>query len=346
MTLKEYLLPAYIMQEQKTEIEKAGGKVRARAKLEDGKFLFGGDFEMVRGVRCNGIARFNKDGNLDTTFRAAETKLDNSVNCIAVQPDGKIIVAGIFEQFLGYGRYRIIRLNTDGSLDTSFIAGKWIDTAGFDDSVDTVVIQKDGKILVGGRFDIYNGVERINIARLNTDGTLDLSFKQELWQEYDELEHVNSVRTLILQEDEKVLVYGSMNINTEKDESQDEIVRLNSDGTEDPTFNLLRMEKDRDYFKIKQPLYSHYVMEGRFMSWAFVMECKTEENTLNEFPELLKRSKEFRACPECGIQPENLTWLRFSTPNFTWLNLAGSAGYIGVCELCNRQVGYLETMCN
>ena len=68
-------------------------------------------------------------------------------------------------------RTRIARLNSDGSLGTSFNPG-----AGANNSVHSVAIQQDGKVLIGGPFTLVNGVSRNRIARLNTDGSLDSSF--------------------------------------------------------------------------------------------------------------------------------------------------------------------------
>ena len=68
-------------------------------------------------------------------------------------------------------RGNIARLNTDGTLDTSFATG-----AGIDASLYSLALQPDGKVIIGGFFTTYNGIAKGSIARLNTDGTLDTTF--------------------------------------------------------------------------------------------------------------------------------------------------------------------------
>jgi hypothetical protein len=65
------------------------------------------------------------------------------VNALAIQNDGKIIVGGNFTSFSGTAAYRIIRLNSDGTRDASFVVGN-----GFNDRVNSISIQSDGKIIV------------------------------------------------------------------------------------------------------------------------------------------------------------------------------------------------------
>ena len=81
------------------------------------------------------------------------------------------MVGGFFANFNGGAVNRIVRLNTDGTLDTSFNTG-----TGFDDAVRTIKLQTDGKIVVGGVFTTYNGVNANKIITLNTDGTKDAAF--------------------------------------------------------------------------------------------------------------------------------------------------------------------------
>ncbi|HYY97436.1 MAG TPA: DUF4214 domain-containing protein, partial [Pyrinomonadaceae bacterium] len=93
------------------------------------------------------------------------------VNAVALQSDGKVLVGGDFASFNGAARNRIVRLNADGSVDTSFDPG-----AGADSAVAEIVVQPDGKILVGGAFTHFGGAARNYFARLNADGSLDTSF--------------------------------------------------------------------------------------------------------------------------------------------------------------------------
>ncbi len=107
----------------------------------------------------------------------AQTTLDTAFNpdanarvwTTAVQPDGKIIIGGLFTTVGGVTRNRIARVNADGSLDTAFNP----DVGGSSSSVLAIAVQPDGKIIIGGFFTAVSGVTRNFIARLNADGSLD-----------------------------------------------------------------------------------------------------------------------------------------------------------------------------
>jgi uncharacterized delta-60 repeat protein len=91
------------------------------------------------------------------------------VYCIAVQPDGKILVAGNFTTLAGVTRNYIGRLNSDGSLDTAF-------NPGANGVINSLALQADGKIIVWGGFSTLAGQARSNLGRLNPNGTLDTTF--------------------------------------------------------------------------------------------------------------------------------------------------------------------------
>ena len=102
-------------------------------------------------------------GDLDTTFLATGAGATGAVNSIAVQSDGKVLIGGLFTSYNGTSRGYVARLNTDGSLDTGFLATG----AGANGLVYSVAVQPgDGKILIGGGFTTYNGTSRGFVARL------------------------------------------------------------------------------------------------------------------------------------------------------------------------------------
>ncbi len=144
--------------------------VMCLALQSDGKVLLGGQFTTVNGVACNHLARLNANGSLDSSFNGG-SGTDREVDSIAVQGDGKILIGGGFSSVNGVARNGLARLNTDGSLDTAFIA-----IGGPNTGVDSLAVQSDGKILVGGGFSSLNGVSQTNLARLKPDGSLDNSF--------------------------------------------------------------------------------------------------------------------------------------------------------------------------
>ena len=153
----------------------------------DGKILLGGTFPL-------GIVRFNQDGTRDANFGAA---VGRTVFDIKIQPDGKILIGGSFIVVENITQNRIARLNPNGSMDSSFSSG-----SGANNSVMTIFVQPDGKILIGGFFSSYNNVARSGLARLSQDGTLDTTFDVGSGAN-------NAVLKIAGQSDGKTLVGGS-----------------------------------------------------------------------------------------------------------------------------------------
>jgi len=157
----------------------------------DGNILIGGSFSSVLGAGRNNIARLNTDGTLDATF---DPNANSAVYSIAVQADGKIMIGGGFTSLSPNGgaavvRNRIARLNVDGTLDATFDpnANNFSSTYLY-----SIVVQADGKILIGGQFAFLspNGgatAVRNYIARLNADGTLDATFDPNANNEVDSI---------------------------------------------------------------------------------------------------------------------------------------------------------------
>ncbi|MFA6258943.1 MAG: delta-60 repeat domain-containing protein, partial [Candidatus Paceibacterota bacterium] len=188
----------------------------------DGKILVGGQFNSYNSTIVNRIARLNSDGSLDTSFNIG-SGFNSTVFSIATQSDGKILVGGVFTNYNGTSINRIARLNSDGSLDTSFNIG-----TGFNAYPRSIVVQNDGKILVGGQFINYNSTIVNRIARLNSDGSLDTSFNTGTG--FD-----THVFSLSAQSDGKILAGG--NFSNYNSIPTGYIARLNSDGSLDTTFN-------------------------------------------------------------------------------------------------------------
>jgi len=115
-------------------------------------------------------------GSLDITFNPGTGPNDGGdpgVRSMALQPDGKILIAGSFTKVNNMTRMGVARLNADGSLDATFDPG---DGIGVGFSILTVVLQTDGKIIIGGAFSSVDGIKRRGIARLRSDGSLDVSY--------------------------------------------------------------------------------------------------------------------------------------------------------------------------
>src|SRR5690606_23709444 len=171
-------------------------------------------------------------GSIDLSFDVGDGIINNSANthCLELQPDGKILVGGKFTSYDGHNRENIVRLNADGTIDTSFTTG-----SGFSNnaSVRAIVQQPDGKILVGGWFTTYRGQTRNCIVRLNANGEIDTSF--DMGTGFDNPSPYTTVFSIFLQSDGKILVGGGF--TSYQGHSANSIIRLNSDGTVDTTFD-------------------------------------------------------------------------------------------------------------
>lgn len=173
----------------------------AMALQSDGKMLLVGTAQIdTDGNYDFAVTRLNADGSLDTTFGTdgkktiafdlggldANNKLtkDQDVaTCVAIQSDGKIVIGGYAQRDeFGNFDFAVVRLNTDGTLDTSFSGdGKAVVAfdygGGGDDRATSVAIQSDGKIVLGGYCQKATlGDNDYALARLNADGSLDTSF--------------------------------------------------------------------------------------------------------------------------------------------------------------------------
>ena len=166
----------------------------------DGKILAGGAFNHIGGQTRNRIARLDATTGLADSF---DPNASDYVFSIAVQADGKILAGGAFTTLAPNGgtavtRNNIARLETDGRLDQTLNLS--IGFAGKNGDVLVTVVQPDGKSLIGGGFTSVSGVARNNIARLNTDGTVDTAFNP----------NANStVLSIAVQADGKILVGGT-----------------------------------------------------------------------------------------------------------------------------------------
>jgi uncharacterized delta-60 repeat protein len=189
--------------------------------LSDGKMLVYG---LGNGF-SDQILRLNQDGTIDPSFSSA-VLFNSFVSSIKIQSDGKILVVGSFTTFNSITANRIVRLNPDGTLDSTFVAG-----SGFNDSsnIRRLAVQQDGKIIMGGRFTSYNGTSNLkNFIRLNTDGTIDPSFN--IGTSFN-----STVSSIAVDSGGKILVGGFF--TSYNGTSCNRLVRLFNDGTVDSQFN-------------------------------------------------------------------------------------------------------------
>lgn len=189
----------------------------------DGRLVIAGDFTEVNHVPRRGLARITTNGVLDASFDVG-AGADGFVRAVAVQPDGKVLIGGFFGAVVSTNRNRVARLNTDGTLDDFFNPG-----AGADNPVYAIVLQPDDKILVGGAFSDFNGITRPGIVRLNTNGTVDLTFNTGAGPD-------DVVYAAALQNDGRVLIGGSF--TSVNGVPRNRLARLNRDGSVDQSFDV------------------------------------------------------------------------------------------------------------
>lgn len=208
-----------------------GVQPRTVEVLSDGKIYV--TTSNYGGVATNGLVRINTNGTRDTSFSGlTQITAGSQFGDIEIQSDGKIVGGGSFITINGTSRQGICRLNTNGSLDTSFggVSGFTAPLSfGFVADIVDLAIQSDGKILCIGYFNAYSGTPINNLCRLNTDGTLDNTFTSPFV-------NFNNFQNLVVeaQPDGKILIGGSLRLVTGG--TIYNVLRLNSNGTLDNTF--------------------------------------------------------------------------------------------------------------
>ncbi|RUT06030.1 hypothetical protein DSM106972_032360 [Dulcicalothrix desertica PCC 7102] len=193
------------------------------ALQSDGKILVGGSVQIPNVAEFDlALARYNSDGSLDTSFgnggrSIVSIGVGEEINSIAIQADGKIVVAGHVWKYVGstssnQDDLALARFNTDGSLDTSFgYGGKVITPLSTtnDDRANGLTIQPNGKIVVSGYFESGSNRERTAVlVAYNLDGTLDGSFGTAGQAITPILGVYNASRVVTTQEDGNIVLVG------------------------------------------------------------------------------------------------------------------------------------------
>ncbi|MDB5267385.1 MAG: hypothetical protein JWP58_425 [Hymenobacter sp.] len=195
----------------------------------DGKILIAGQFSTYNQTAIGGVARLLPNGTLDATFNPGGIGSLDQLLGLAVQADGKILVGGYgLNTYNGQQVNGLIRLNLNGSLDAAFNATVGPSFGG----VMSIVIQPDGKILVGGS---SNPGSSPSLIRLNPDGTTDASWNIGTGPRLTVTQYSSpTVRSLYLQADGKLLVGGLF--NDFNGQPVNNLVRLLPSGALDTSF--------------------------------------------------------------------------------------------------------------
>ncbi|SVB99810.1 uncharacterized protein METZ01_LOCUS252664, partial [marine metagenome] len=146
------------------------GSVRSLAVQPDQRILAVGYFTQFNGVNRNGIVRLNQDGGIDETFNPGGGA-DNPIQDVLIQDNGKIIIVGDFTSYNGVVLNRVARINNDGRIDETFNAG-----SGANFSIHDISQTVDGRIVLVGDFNSFNGSACMGIVVLHQNGEIDESF--------------------------------------------------------------------------------------------------------------------------------------------------------------------------
>ena len=183
----------------------------------------GSSFSSSKTVEDFIVARYNANGSLDKRFgKNGKITTDffrnvDSINALAIQPDGRIVVAG-FAQLAGAGGtprvFALARYRSDGQPDTSFGNGGSLTTSfgGNFAAASAVMVQPDGKIVVAGTVDFNpdlpgSGLD-FALARYNANGTLDGTFGTDGKVVFDFFGSFDQANAAVLQPDGKIIVAG------------------------------------------------------------------------------------------------------------------------------------------
>ena len=206
----------------------------------DGKIIVAG-YTLASGDYNFALARYNTDGSLDSTFDGDGKVITDFFGsydlgkAVAVQPDGKIIVAG-WAIVSGDANFALARYNTNGGLDNTFDGDGKLTTDFFADAdyAYGVSLQPDGKIVVVGA--VISGPNNVDfgLARYNTDGSLDNTFDSDGKLTTDFFAGANKAYAVALQPDGKIVVAGEADTGGHSDFA---LARYDSDGSLDATLD-------------------------------------------------------------------------------------------------------------
>lgn len=210
----------------------ADGEVLATAADAAGRIVIGGDFGRVNATAVTGIARLAPDGSTDPAFSAGAGIAQNwaythpcvdflSVQAVAVLPDDRVMVGGAFTSIAGVPRAGIARLTVTGAVDAGFALPPSAEAR-----VSSIVVQPDGKLLVGGLVRLAAAGPWYSLVRLNADGSPDAAFTPWNTGAEGDGSCLDFVRLALQRDGAMVTIGGGLG----------QITRLQANGLPDPTF--------------------------------------------------------------------------------------------------------------
>ena len=209
--------------------------VKSIAVRPDGRLVVIGHFEKYNGVDANKIIGLKSDGSIDPDFyygSGFSGPSGGGLPKIVMMQGDKIIVAGSISGYQGYQAHQLIRLNSNGDIDDSFIQSEIDSYVVTEFEINSIYMYSNGDMLVGGRFDKYNGEQRENLVKIFADGTLDMNFHSGDF----EGSTGSNVYSITLDENGKIIVGGRF--ESFDGYSVHQMMRLNSNGTFDSGFSI------------------------------------------------------------------------------------------------------------
>ncbi|MCW5899371.1 MAG: hypothetical protein KIT10_08875 [Flavobacteriales bacterium] len=197
----------------------AGGTIQSLGLLPEGKILAGGNFHMYNGTTTHNLVRLLPNGSRDPDVH--HPAVTGMVRAIAVQPDGAALVGGYFQHVDMLPVPYLFRTLPDGTRDMTFDIG-----TGPDLYVETIALDQDGKILVGGWFSSFDGLPYSGLVRLHPNGSVDTTFPVNGLGPYSTRRTVHAITVL---PENEILLGGS--ICTYSGQLRHGILRLTGNAT-------------------------------------------------------------------------------------------------------------------
>jgi hypothetical protein len=193
----------------------------------DSAYIYG-SFTSYDGTNYGRIVKYLANGDIDTTFNTGTGFNSNlyGFQSIVKQDDGKILATGDFTSFNGTARNRIVRINTDGSLDSTFNYG-----FGFNNLTSGIAIDSEDKIVVCGSFSNYSGITSSRIARIQSNGFIDIPFTLAIGSAFN-----NVTNSVVINSDNSMYIGGYF--SSFDGTSSNRLIKLTSGGTVDTSFNI------------------------------------------------------------------------------------------------------------
>jgi uncharacterized delta-60 repeat protein len=222
-------------------------------ETSDGGFLIGGNFTSYNGTSINRIVKLTSTGSIDGTFSVG-TGFNNIVYQFIEPVANKYVLVGQFSSYNGTSAPNIVQLNSNGSIDGTFVYG-----TGFGNEVVNILLTPDNKYLVSGNFTQYNGTSSVNrILKLNTDGTIDGTFSSGTGFNFPPY-------AMTYTSDGGILVGG--NFTDYNGTAANRIIKLTSTGGVDGTFVYGSGFNNFPYYATFETSDNKYLVGGRFTTY-------------------------------------------------------------------------------